>query len=77
MSIRAGLYLVASIVLNTLGIEMYLQLVQRRELSEASGIAISLVVCVVLIPLITEIFYRAVEVLSASFAHNLFAWIRE
>lgn len=71
-----SVYLVGSIILNTLGIALFMHLTQSRDLSSAAAIAVSVVVCLVFTALMTEAFYRLIEVPTASSSKRLFEWIR-
>jgi len=70
-----GLYFVGSIVFNTVGVALFLRLVQDPGMSVAGGTAVSTAVCVVIIPVLTEMFYRVVELPTEWISVRLFQWI--
>ena len=72
-----GLYLVGSIVLNNVAVALFLHLVQSRGLSSAGAISVAAAVSLVVTPLLTELFYRFVEVPTGWAGNRLWAWIRD
>lgn len=72
-----GLFLTQSIILYTIGIKIYTRLSQEDNISFPVAVTTCLVVCIPVVAISAEIFYRLVDYPSQVLARVVFDWIRE
>jgi hypothetical protein len=73
----AGLYLVGSIVLNTVAVALFMRLTEGGKVSHGGAIAVSSIISLIVTTVLTEAFYRLVEGPTCWVSYKIFDWIRE
>ncbi|KAF2810384.1 uncharacterized protein BDZ99DRAFT_416727 [Mytilinidion resinicola] len=69
-------FLMQSIIIYTAGIKMFAELHFAHSIAFSASTFLCLVVCIPLVALTTEVFYRLVDYPSTVLAHLVFDWIR-